>query len=40
MRGVLLGFVLDRRRSARRWLGQWLRYPTEGVPRKADGTPI
>ena len=38
MRRVLLGFVLIVVTGAP-VVGQWLRYPTEGVPRKADGTP-
>jgi hypothetical protein len=38
MQRVLLGFVLVVVTGAP-VVGQWLRYPTEGVPRKADGTP-
>ena len=38
MRGVLLGCVLIAVTVAP-VVGQWLRYPTEGVPRKTDGSP-
>ena len=38
MRRVLLGFVIIVVPGLP-VVGQWLRYPTEGVPRKADGTP-
>jgi len=40
MRRVLLGSVLIAIVSVPAvTIGQWLRYPTAGVPRKADGTP-
>ena len=40
MRRVLLGFVLIAIVSVPAVsIGQWLRYPTADVPRKADGTP-
>jgi hypothetical protein len=36
---VLLCVVIATIGVPARGFGQWLRYPTEGVPRKADGTP-